>query len=422
MPVFTIFCHGTGGAASKGIEKAEIVNVFSNNIPGVSGSHNIFGNVNNNWKKTNLAHAKNVSGRTDHITLEGVGGAGDPQIRRFDSSTGEWHVDKPSLAKSKVILAAGGIGVDRNVENAINYLQWMASSNMLPTTINMLGWSRGAVTTIRIAYELFQIPHLRHIPVNIFAVDPVAGAGHNYEDNAREVYDNVKNMISIVSVGENRRAFSPMIKSTYLKIADIGETHYIELNFPGVHDTVAKYHNVIGQISFNLAYRFLTHHGTNCGSLDMFKKSNVSCLDAYGKILQQRGGTLGEHDKYDFYKPEKAVPSGQPFVKAMTTGLGRKGREINMNTHFSFFLNSHHEALFQTAYPSIYNSLILTPGIPRNAQEGSEWNRLIRQVGESSARMLLNKIENNDGFRYYQRTSLMKEKLDLFSMGLLDVV
>jgi hypothetical protein len=44
------------------------------------------------------------------------------------------------------------------------------------TEIILVGWSRGAVTCHMMANKLFQDTLTSHIPVSIFAVDPVAGS------------------------------------------------------------------------------------------------------------------------------------------------------------------------------------------------------------------------------------------------------
>jgi len=425
MSVFTIYCHGTGGSAGQGIEKAEIINIFSNHSPGVSGSHDRILMPNDafcNWKKTQVFNARNiVKSRPEHITLEGVAGNGMPHNRWFNYTTGQWQHDKQFLPKPKMILAAVGLGVDRNVENAVNYLEWMALNKMLPQKINMLGWSRGAIASIRIAYELSKIPHFSNIPVNIFAIDPVAGVGHN---NEHRILGNVKNMVSIISTGENRRGFSPMITSTYLSLVHPYQTRYIELNFPGLHASAAKSTNAVGRICFNLAYRFLTHHGTKCGILDMFKMSNRACLDAYGLLLQHRGGTNGVHDKKDPYKNEKGVPTTHSFVNAMVTGLGRKERQIVTNTSSPFFYNSHHEAIFQLVYPKIYNSFIINQSnsgvLLRDVNTQDEWASLKLQVGEAVTKIILYEIENFYGPLFIEGESVVQEKSFMFDMNLFD--
>ncbi len=57
---------------------------------------------------------------------------------------------------------------------AYKHLAQARSTNPI-TKVNMIGWSRGGVTCFELANRMFADPDLRHIPVNIFACDPVPG-------------------------------------------------------------------------------------------------------------------------------------------------------------------------------------------------------------------------------------------------------
>jgi len=87
---------------------------------------------------------------------------------------------KASAAARGVESASGG-GVQENVDNTVELILALNLASQKPDAINMIGWSRGAVTCIRIAWKLYQSQdgNIRDIPINIFAVDPVAGAGHH---------------------------------------------------------------------------------------------------------------------------------------------------------------------------------------------------------------------------------------------------
>lgn len=355
MSVFTIFCHGTGGASTKGVEKSEIVNLFSSSVAGINGSHyRSVPTPDSDWSKTGVKHSTGRGdSRADFITLEGVGGAGDPRTKSFDANTGDWMVG--ANGGSSVFASATGKGVDINVVNAVNYVIWKLRNNHRPTAINMMGWSRGAVECIRIAHALHHDTATSNIPVNIFAIDPVAGAGHNSEIDAINVHANVRTLVSVISLGENRRAFAPMVEESFLTLHDKA-TQYVPLHMPGVHDTIAKYNNSAGKLSFNLCYRFLQQCGTSMGATDMFAMSDANCLQNYGLLLAGRGGTFGMHGK-TLSDAEKGVKKGQGFFKSLFTGLGRTSRELDISPYVSskkIFFNVHHEALFATQCPATY--------------------------------------------------------------------
>ena len=121
-----------------------------------------------------------------------------------------------------------GAGWDDNVIHAIATI---AELDPAPTTINMLGWSRGAVTCTKMAFRLREI--FPQIPVNIFAVDPVAGIGNKGDEDASTIRGNVRNYLAVLSMHETRGFFKPQdIKR--VTFTNRG-TNAIYLPFPGNH-------------------------------------------------------------------------------------------------------------------------------------------------------------------------------------------
>jgi hypothetical protein len=372
MSVFTIFCHGTGGESNKGVKKAEIVNLFSSSVGGFNGSHYRLSNTKadsfTDIKKTQVAHYPDFAlAQADYITLEGVGSGGDPASKSFDADTGKWTLGGKAWAITSLVRKATGYGTDISVNNAVNYVIYKMRNNQTPSVINIMGWSRGAVQAIRIAYRLYQDSATNHIPINIFGIDPVAGLGSNHDIDAKTINGNVKTFVSVISIGEDRWAFTPMHEETFLQIDD--SVKYIPLHMPGVHDTIAKYDNSAGKLAFHLCYRFLKNRGTKMGVTDAFEMQDIRCLQHYGLLLAGRGGTFGmnagraklfgrfEYGNRRTSKPEKSVPSGQGRIKAYTTGGGFQARTVEFNdfvSNKSVFFNAHHEALFEAQCPQTY--------------------------------------------------------------------
>jgi hypothetical protein len=69
-----------------------------------------------------------------------------------------------------------GYGWEHNVEHTMAVLNATVD---LPRTINMVGWSRGAITCFMIAHALHENHRTQGIDVNIFAFDPVPGPGNS---------------------------------------------------------------------------------------------------------------------------------------------------------------------------------------------------------------------------------------------------
>ena len=253
--VLTIYCHGTGGSRKKGANKGEIVNIFGNNAMGKEG--------------------------VDFLITEGVGKMGAPHKSLYVHSTTGSHLQETVPSKVRIqdnlkkaagmgskilqhlgedtVMQASGVGVDENVASVLNRITEMYRNGKAPTVINMMGWSRGAVTCIRIAHFLNLVPELSKIPINIFAVDPVAGQGHDTEADAHTLGGNVKHYVGTLSVHENRGAFQPM---EYNLLRINGCRRAVILPMPGIHSDTAKFYNASGKITFHLCAKFLDFHGT----------------------------------------------------------------------------------------------------------------------------------------------------------------
>jgi hypothetical protein len=115
----------------------------------------------------------------------------------------------------------------------------------LPLTINMVGWSRGAITCFMIAHALFEQPRTSSIGVNIFAFDPVPGPGNFDDPNKVTLPANVKRYSAVVQEDERRKIFRPVLIN-----ADEarGKTRFYYM--PGGHSTaVFRARSEVGLIS-----------------------------------------------------------------------------------------------------------------------------------------------------------------------------
>jgi hypothetical protein len=82
---------------------------------------------------------------------------------------------RPDYKVQRLWGNTSGSGWTENVGRTVNIIKEMPETS----TVNLCGWSRGAVTCIRIANALRKDLVTDHITCNIFAVDPVAGAGNS---------------------------------------------------------------------------------------------------------------------------------------------------------------------------------------------------------------------------------------------------
>lgn len=83
----------------------------------------------------------------------------------------------------------------------------------IPEQVNLVGWSRGGVSCHMLANAMAWDPALRHIPVNIFAVDPVPGP-LNYQPEKVELGQNVKEYVGFYARDERSKGFACVIPKT----------------------------------------------------------------------------------------------------------------------------------------------------------------------------------------------------------------
>lgn len=84
---------------------------------------------------------------------------------------------------------------------------------IIPTRVNLLGWSRGGISCHMLANAMSRDAALKHIPVNIFAIDPVPGIG-NFQENRVKLESNVKEYIAFYARDERSKGFSCVIPQT----------------------------------------------------------------------------------------------------------------------------------------------------------------------------------------------------------------
>ncbi|MFK0311618.1 hypothetical protein ACIQUF_10250 [Pseudomonas sp. NPDC090233] len=89
----------------------------------------------------------------------------------------------------------------------------MSRPARLPTRVNLVGWSRGGISCHMLANAMAADPELKHIPVNIFALDPVPGIG-NMQSCRITLERNVQEYVGFYSRDERSKGFAPVIPKT----------------------------------------------------------------------------------------------------------------------------------------------------------------------------------------------------------------
>ncbi|WP_027611212.1 hypothetical protein [Pseudomonas sp. URIL14HWK12:I6] len=84
---------------------------------------------------------------------------------------------------------------------------------VIPTQVNLVGWSRGGISCHMLANAMFKDSLLKNIPVNIFALDPVPGIG-NFQEERVKLAGNVKEYVAFYARDERSKGFSCVIPQT----------------------------------------------------------------------------------------------------------------------------------------------------------------------------------------------------------------
>ena len=137
-----------------------------------------------------------------------------------------------SIAKDSV----QGRGMDYNVGCLMTYLASLEADKVtgIPEKINMVGWSRGAVTCFKMANAI-QGKYGAKIEVNIFAIDPVPGPG-NFTDDAVRVPVCVSRCTAIIMENGQSTGFT----AARLSLGSNKSTNAKVYPFPGTHGSCVQ--------------------------------------------------------------------------------------------------------------------------------------------------------------------------------------
>lgn len=84
---------------------------------------------------------------------------------------------------------------------------------VIPTSVNLVGWSRGGISCHMLANAMAQDPELQHVPVNIFAIDPVPGIA-NVQLERLQLGANVKTYVGFYARDERSKGFACVVPVT----------------------------------------------------------------------------------------------------------------------------------------------------------------------------------------------------------------
>lgn len=144
-----------------------------------------------NWKRTKLTEAEYTRLKAAGLPIQNVETEGSWLWRHYDY--GNRKITQQDL-QEKIIKTFRKGGV-------------------IPSQVNLVGWSRGGISCHMLANAMAGDPALRHIPVNIFAVDPVPGP-LNFQLEKIHLGKNVKEYVGFYARDERSKGFACVIPRT----------------------------------------------------------------------------------------------------------------------------------------------------------------------------------------------------------------
>jgi hypothetical protein len=250
-----------------------------------------------------------------------------------------------------------GSGVDENIEQIMKSLHLLAS---VPETINMCGWSRGAVTCLKTANHLASDVKFKAVPVNIFGIDPVPGTspvGNDWMWKDIGLASNIHRYFAVLALNERRLEMTPVVPS--------GSDRRIWVDtMPGVHSSMVEKvgdHGEPALIVKDFAYRFLRHFGTRFSSYQPLSRAQILELYADVKTHFKDFVKLGEDQgtfRFSVFGGSLDRPVKDDRGRAATTKQVPLNSKSTLLPELSgFFVNKHHREVFHSLYPVVTSEI-----------------------------------------------------------------
>jgi hypothetical protein len=159
--------------------------------------------------------------------------------------------------------------------------------SLIPTQVNLVGWSRGGISCHMLANAMLVDPELKDVPVNIFAIDPVPGP-LNFQDDKVSLGGNVREYVGFYARDERSKTFACVIPTTH------PDTRVSIYPMPGRHATLvgnASHDDSPGeplikepgQVVRHLAETCLTRWGVSLRNTLDWNEQDL--LDAHEKMI-----------------------------------------------------------------------------------------------------------------------------------------
>tara|TARA_R110000868_G_scaffold8205_3_gene42536 strand:- start:129294 stop:130427 length:1134 start_codon:yes stop_codon:yes gene_type:complete len=287
----TVLCHGTGSDQENGYLKVRSLDKSHDELITLLGNHIVDGidlgryyndpyylyelslppsqrQPKDNYKYANVeTRGSEIIDSHYKIVLNGPGATNRPPCKMNPQQLTASAESLAQTSRTKALLT--GKGWENNVAYTCQLLQQhfspTAGTGQTLKTINLVGWSRGAVTCNMIANAIVKC--FPQVTINIFSVDPVVG-GLTTTTQAMVTLPHQVNFSQIILASH---AQLPGFKPLYPQIMRFNPmtTKLAVDQFPGTHSTpvvrskkITSGTTLVATVIFHMAKQFLSDHNS----------------------------------------------------------------------------------------------------------------------------------------------------------------
>lgn len=324
--VFTILNCGTNFDRSK------------NDIIATLAGGGLVGKENTAWMINAGPGTQGAANRTDLGTAAGLLAA-SPLARIPQIQAASIALDKTAIG----LGAVAGLGMGVTIDASVETLRRLPSR---PHTINMVGWSRGAVECIATANRLRHDKDLARCPLSLFLIDPVPGPwtlNHtNWREEFTQIPTSVRNCWVVVMESDERLLASLLTQllKPFVKYNQDGQGPHQLFYMPGRHYSGVEW-SYTDQPQWKPSYNIVCH--------------------LCAKFLRERGTPLSKRVE-GWLCSDQHLCTLYALLKLWILKNGRvpnrrHGTIDNKDLIDRYFVNEHNRRLFKLTFPYLKDRL-----------------------------------------------------------------
>ena len=260
----------------------------------------------------------------------------------------------PLLWRGKLL----GYGTEDLVHEAIRYIERIALENnsIIPTTINLQGFSRGADTCVRLANEIYRrYPTMK---VNLFLIDQVPGSFRRDVHDSYTIPLNVVSFNAVIMLNETSQFLKPQHLGRW--VFESPATTQVSIHtLAGAHGQgITQWSNLTSHASYFLVQDALLKFNIANKSLpDHARIINDYLRNPITQIFTTQQGSrtcLTQEQRFAY-----CCASMQEFKQLNQLPVAyRRTPTLNRSDYVAtpeIFINQEHRELFKELYPDIFN-------------------------------------------------------------------